>query len=167
MADRDDIHRFDVIWDAETQTTDRLRTETRLRQASIGDHPEFTVVTDEFGYPHGGDQTAPSPLAYFAVALNTCLTTQIRAFAKKLRIDIDGVHINARCHWEATAQGRAPYVGAPIAFNLDVDIDSDAKPDDLRRLLDAAKQGCFVEQTLARPNVVSHRLKLGADWVDA
>ncbi len=56
------LHTFDVTWEADTRTTDRLRTETRVRQTSIGNHPEFTILTDEVGYPHGGDQTAPAPL---------------------------------------------------------------------------------------------------------
>lgn len=160
-------HTFDVIWEADTRTTDRLRTETRVRQASIGNHPEFTILTDEVGYPHGGDQTAPAPLAYFATALTTCLTTQVRAFAKKLRIDIRGIRIKARCHWRADAIGREPYVGSPVSFHLDVDIDSDAGEADLRRLLEVAKKGCFFEQTLNRPNEVTHRLKVGDAWVDA
>lgn len=160
-------HTFDVIWEADTRTTDRLRTETIVRQASIGNHPEFTVHTDEVGYPHGGDQTAPAPLAYFATGLTTCLTTQVRAFAKKLHIDVRAIRIKARCHWRADAIGREPYVGSPVSFHLDVDIDSDAGEADLRRLLETAKKGCFFEQTLNRTNEVTHRLKVGEEWLEA
>ena len=70
--------------------------------------------------------TAPPPLALFTGALTACLMTQIRAFAKRLRIPIRGVEIKTRLHWEGEQIGREPYVGQPIAFHLDVDIDTDA-----------------------------------------
>ena len=31
--------------------------------------------------------------------------------------------------------------------------------------LEAAKKGSFVEQTLMRPNIIGHRLRVGKDWV--
>lgn len=167
MAGDDKLHTFDVTWEADTRTTDRLRTETRVRQLSIGNHPEFIILTDEVSYPHGGDQTAPAPLAYFATGLSTCLVTQIRAVAKKLRLELRGIRVKARCAWQAEARGREPYVGAPVSFDLDVELDCDADRDMQVRLLDLARKACFFEQTLLRPNVLNHRLKIGSDWVDA
>jgi uncharacterized OsmC-like protein len=167
MTTEDKLYTFDVVWEADTRTTDGLRTETRVRQTSIGDHPEFTILTDEVSYPHGGDQTAPAPLAYFAAGLATCLVTQIRAVAKKLRTDVRGVKVNARCMWKAEARGRAPYVGAPVGFALDVEIDCDQDRDAQRELLNLAKKACFFEQTLARANTIDHRLKIDDAWVDA
>jgi hypothetical protein len=38
---------------------------------------------------------------------------------------------------------------------------------DRLRLIEAAKRGYFVEQTLTRPNAIAHRLKDGEVWVDA
>jgi hypothetical protein len=33
-------------------------------------------------------------------------------------------------------------------------------------LIEAAKKGCFVEQTLMRPNMVGHRLRVGDEWIE-
>ena len=167
MTTDETLHKFDVTWEADTRTTDGLRTETRVRQTSTGNHPEFTILTDEVSYPHGGDQTAPAPLAYFAAGLTTCLVTQIRAVAKKLRMDLHEVHVKARYEWQAEARGREPYVGSPVSFHLDVDIDCDAARDELIQLLNFAKRACFFEQTLIRANTISHRLRTSDGWIDA
>ena len=92
--------------------------------------------------------------------------TQIRAFAKRLRIPIRGVEIKTRLHWEGEQIGREPYVGQPIAFHLDVDIDTDASAEDVHRLFDAGRKGCFLEATLERSNTITHKLKVGEEWVD-
>ncbi len=53
---------------------------------------------------------------------------------------------------------------APVSFSLDVEVDSDASEEELRKLIAAAKKGCFIEQTLAEGIVVGHRLKLDGKW---
>ena len=126
----------------------------------------FELATDE-GPFHGGDGTAPPPLALFTAALTGCLMTQIRAFAKRLKIEIRGLEVGARLHWKGEQEGNAPYVTQPVGFDLDVDIDSDSSAEELRHLLDCAKKGCFIEQTLAQGLTVGHRLKLGGEWHDA
>ena len=55
----------------------------------------------------------------------------------------------------------------PVGFSLDVTLDTNASPEDQRRLLDAAKKGCFIEQSLAKGLIVDHRLKIGETWEDA
>lgn len=62
--------------------------------------------------------------------------------------------------------GRDPYVTSPRNFNLDNEIDSPASEEELRSLIDAAKKGCFIEQTLAVSNTVTHRLKTDGGWID-
>ena len=47
-----------------------------------------------------------------------------------------------------------------------VSSDSDASTEDQIRLIEAAKKGCFIDQTMAVANDVGHRLKVGDDWVD-
>lgn len=91
--------------------------------------------------------------------------TQIRAFSKRLSIPVTGFRVNTHCHWQAEQTGPAPYQSAPVAFTMDVDIDSDASEFDKRRLLTAAQQGCFIEQSL-KPGLVRHRLKVGENWVE-
>lgn len=61
---------------------------------------------------------------------------------------------------------RVGYVTSPKGFGFDIEFDSDASADDLIRLVEAAKNGCFIDQTMAVANSVGHRLKIGNDWVD-
>lgn len=93
--------------------------------------------------------------------------TQIRAFAKRMKIPLDGVEVDARLHWEGHQQGREPYVTAPVGFDLDIALDSDAPVADQKRLIEAARKGCFIEQTLAQGLQVGHRLKVGDEWHEA
>ena len=126
----------------------------------------FELATDE-GPFHGGDGTAPPPLALFTAALTGCLMTQLRAFAKRLKIEVRDVEVRARLHWEGEQEGMEPYVTQAVGFSLDVDLDTDASAEDQRRLLDAAKKGCFLEQTLAKGLIVDHRLSIDGMWEDA
>ena len=93
--------------------------------------------------------------------------TQIRAFAKRLKIDLRDVEVRAKLHWEGEQEGDEPYVTNPVGFGLDVTLDTDASARDQHRLLDAAKKGCFLEQTLAKGLIVDHRLRIGEAWEDA
>ena len=83
----------------------------------------YDLATDE-GPFHGGDATAPPPLALFTAALTGCIMTQIRAFSKRMKIPIGQVTVNARLHWRGEQSGRDPYTTAPVGFDLDIDFDS-------------------------------------------
>ena len=156
--------RFDIIFEGVGRSSGKMRNDISVEWPAMKE--SFELATDE-GPFHGGDGTAPPPLALFTAGLTGCLMTQIRAFSKRLKIPIDGVEVRARLHWEGEHEEGEPYVTAPVAFDLDVDIDSAADAEDLRRLLEAAKKGCFLEQTLARGLEVGHRLKIGDSWEDA
>lgn len=155
---------FDVIFEGKGVATGKMRNDISVEWPMMKE--KFELATDE-GPFHGGDGTAPPPLALFTAALTGCLMTQIRAFAKRLDVETRGVEVNARLHWRGEQIGNDPYVTAPVSFSLDVDIDSDASEADLRELLDAAKKGCFLEQSLAKGVIVGHRLKLDNEWHDA
>ena len=159
-----DTKRFNIVFKGVGRSSGKMRNDISVEWPSMKE--SFNLATDE-GPFHGGDGTAPPPLALFTAALTGCLMTQIRAFAKRLDVHIRHVEVSTHLHWEGEQSGDDPYVTAPVAFDLDVDIDSDAAPDDLRRLLAAAKKGCFIEQTLAKGLTVGHRLKIGEDWEDA
>jgi uncharacterized OsmC-like protein len=155
----------EVIMECDGRTVGRTRNETTVRLLGAGG-TTFEIATDEGSYPHGGDASAPSPLALFSASLVTCLMVQIKQFAKRLKIDVRDVHAKARLHWIAEVEGRGPYVSQPVGFAIDIDVDSDASVADLIALIAAAKRGCFVEQTLTRSNTIAHRLKVGDDWID-
>ena len=155
---------FDVVFEGRGTASGKMRNDISVEWPAQGE--SFDLPTDE-GPFHGGDGTAPPPLAYFTAALTGCLMTQIRAFAKRLKIEIRGVEVGTRLHWRGEILPGGPYQTGPVAFDLDVDIDSDAGPEDLRRLLSAAKKGCFIEATLAEGVTVGHRLKVGGAWEEA
>jgi uncharacterized OsmC-like protein len=157
----DDHKRFDVIFEGVGTASGKMRNDIAVEWPMMKE--SFDLATDE-GPFHGGDATAPPPLALFTAALTGCLMTQIRAFAKRLKVPIGDIEVRAKLHWEGTQQGREPYVTHPVAFSLDVDLRSSASEADQRILLDAAKRGCFLEQSLAEGVIVGHRLKVGDGW---
>ncbi len=155
---------FEVIFEGTGRSSGKMRNDISVEWPMMKE--SFELATDE-GPFHGGDGTAPPPLALFTAALTGCLMTQIRAFAKRLKIDMQGVEVKARLHWKGDQIGMEPYVTEAVSFGLDVDIDSDAAPERLRELLECAKKGCFLEQSLAKGVIVGHRLKLNNEWHDA
>jgi hypothetical protein len=74
--------------------------------------------------------------------------------------------VSARFAWTGKQTGRQPYVTAPDGFGFDIEIDSPASKEDLIRLVEAAKKGCFIDQTMSVANTVGHRLKVGDDWIE-
>jgi uncharacterized OsmC-like protein len=155
--------RFEVIFDVEGRNAAKFRNEIMVHMR--GPHPvSVELPTDEGSY-HGGDGTAPYPLAYFAAGLTACVMTQLRAFSRRLNVPVTEFSVNTRCHWQATQVGNAPYESAPVAFTMDIDLSGGASEADKRRVIAAAEKGCFVEQAL-KPGIVKHRLKVGDDWVD-
>jgi len=164
MAETAAKSRFEVIFDAEGINSSKFRNDVTVHLR--GPYAvSYELPTDEGGI-HGGDGTAPYPLAYFTSALTACIMTQIRAFSRRLNISVDGFSVKTRCHWQAQQIGDAPYESTPVAFTMDVDIEGDVPESDKRSILAAAQKGCFVEQSL-RPGLVKHRLKIGERWVEA
>jgi len=156
--------RFDVVFEGVGRASGKMRNDISVEWPMMKE--SFELATDE-GPFHGGDGTAPPPLALFTAALTGCLMTQIRAFSRRLNIPVGSVEVRARLHWQGEQNGDDPYVTAPVGFDLDVDLDSTASAADQHRLLAAAKTGCFIEQTLAQGLQVGHRLKLDGEWQGA
>lgn len=155
---------FDVIFEGVGRSSGKMRNDISVEWPMMKE--KFELATDE-GPFHGGDGTAPPPLALFTAALTGCLMTQLRAFAKRMNIPLRDAEVHARLHWQGEQEGDDPYVTRPIGFSLDVALDTDASAEDQHRLLDAAKKGCFIEQTLAQGLIVDHRLKIGENWQDS
>ncbi len=158
-----ELRTVDIKFDARARTLGKMKSEVTI--TSQYSNFSVTLETDE-GKLHGGDASAPMPLHYFAAGVVTCLMTQMKAFAKRLRIPVENIEMNANFHWRLEQEGREPYVSQPVGFDIDIDVDSEAPLDDLKRLIEAAKKGCFAEQALTLPCEIGHRLKVGNDWVD-
>ena len=154
---------FDIVFEGVGTSSGKMRNDISVSWPMMKE--SFELATDE-GPFHGGDGTAPPPLALFLAALTGCLMTQIRAFAKRMDITVNNVEVKARLHWTGVQQDDDPYVTHPKAFDLDVDIDSPADAEALTRLLQAAKKCCFIEQSLAEGVIVGHRVKVDGEWQD-
>ena len=159
----DQTRTFDVVIEAKAKAVGKARNEVTIH--SLFSDTYWDMPTDEGPY-HGGESSAPPPLAYFVTGVTACLMTQIKAFSKRLNVQIDGVEVDARFHWQGTQVGRAPYSGRQREIELDIDIKSDAPPEDLKRVIEAAKEGCFAEQSVVNPFSIGHRLKVGDGWVE-
>lgn len=144
--------------------TGRMRNDLDVRMVEPMEE-RFALATDE-GPFHGGEASAPPPLALFVGGLTGCLMTQIRAFAKRLQVPLSDLRIETRVTWEWRPVPPV-YETAPQSFEIDIFIDSDAPVERQRALVAAAKSGCFIEQTLGRANTIRHRLRAGEGWIDA
>jgi uncharacterized OsmC-like protein len=140
----------------------KMRTEIQVETANTG---AWDLATDE-GALHGGDATAPPPLALFVASLASCLSTQIRAFAKRMDIQVTSVEISGTSRWVAlTAGAREPYRSESRGIELRVTLSGDHSADEAHRLVDAAKEGCFVEQTIDQETKIEHLLAVEGRWV--
>lgn len=124
----------------------------------------FDLASDEGAF-HGGDATAPPPLALFISGLTGCIMTQIRAFAKRLEVPLDNLKVEARIEWLWVAKDKV-YETAPQLFEIDIDIESSAPAERVIELIETAKKGCFIEQTLGRENHIRHRMKTSNGWME-
>jgi len=158
VIDRD---RMQVQFDCRGTATGKMRNDLAVSMVQPFNE-SFEMATDE-GPFHGGDATAPPPLALFVGGLTGCIMTQLRAFAKRLDVTLDDLHVDVRVIWNWQKTGKT-YVTEPESFEIDIDIDSPSDEQAIIKLIEAAKKGCFIEQTLAQPNTVRHRYKMGTDW---
>ena len=124
----------------------------------------FKLATDEGAF-HGGKGTAPPPLALFTASLCGCVMTQIKAFGKKLKIEINEIEINASMEWQGEILEEGPYKASCEGYNLDIDIISEETIERKKKLLDAAINCCFIEASL-KPGIVKHRLKDKENWIN-
>ena len=72
--------KFEVVFQGVGRSTGKMRNDIEVEWPAMKER--FELATDE-GPFHGGDSTAPPPLALFTAALTGCLMTQIRAFSKR------------------------------------------------------------------------------------
>lgn len=158
MNDRD-RREFEIVVAATGAASGRMGSEVAVRwQGAEGETACFHLATDE-GEAAGGGGRAPPPLAFLATALVGSLIGHIRAFARSMEIPIRDVRLEAQLRWHGRRVGALAHEARAGAIAILVEIDSDAPEGELLRLIAAAKQGCFVEQTIAGGVAIAHRLK--------
>lgn len=161
--------RAQVQFDCHGQAVGKMRNDLQVFMKQPFEEGPFELATDEGSF-HGGDASAPPPLALFVGGLTGCIMTQIRAFAKRMGVSLKDLSVDTRVVWDWQAKDRI-YETAPHSFEIDVLIDSDDAEDKIVALIQAAKKGCFIEQTLGQSNTIRHRMKRTGDdgnaiWVD-
>lgn len=150
-----------VQFDCHGRAVGKMRNELAVSLVKpIEEHYHFASDEGDF---HGGDATAPPPLALFVGGLTGCIMTQIRAFAKRLRVSLDDLQVHVRFQWNWQATGRT-YETAPRSIEIDIMIDSPDEEERVIELIEAAKKGCFIEQTLSQPNTIRHRMRTPDGW---
>lgn len=153
-----------VQFDCHGQAVGKMRNDLAVHMKLPFEEGPFELATDEGSF-HGGDASAPPPLALFVGGLTGCIMTQIRAFAKRLGVNLTDLNVETRVQWKWEAKGRI-YETAPHSFEIDVIIESDDPVDKVIELINAAKKGCFIEQTLGCSNTIRHRMKTADGWVE-
>ena len=156
--------RAQVRFAATAQATGKMRNDIRVTMDLPFAEGPWDLATDEGSF-HGGDASAPPPLALFTAGLTGCIMTQIRAFAKRLGVTLTDLRVAVRCDWDWQATGRT-YATAPRGFEIDIWIDSPDPLDRQQALVAAAQKGCFLEQTLGRANTIRHRLNTPQGWIE-
>jgi uncharacterized OsmC-like protein len=147
---------LDVIFTCSGQATGKMRNDLSVKMIEPMVE-EFALATDE-GPFHGGDATAPPPLALFIGGLTGCIMTQLRAFAKRMDVEITDLQVDCKIAWQWTPKDRI-YETAPKTFDMEITLDSPNPIEDQVALIQAARKGCFIEQTLGQSNKITHRLK--------
>lgn len=153
-----------VQFDCTGRAVGKMRNELEVHMVKPFAEGPFELATDEGSF-HGGDASAPPPLSLFVGGLTGCIMTQIRAFAKRMGVSLTDLTVKTRVQWDWQAKGRI-YETAPKAFEIDVDIESDDPREKVIALIEAAKKGCFIEQTLGQANTIRHRMKTEDGWVE-
>ena len=151
-----------VRFDCHGTATGKMRNELQVTMTQPFEEGPFDLATDE-GPFHGGDSSAPPPLALFTAGLTGCIMTQIRAFAKRLKVDLKNLEVDVQAQWDWHRKDPV-YETEPHSFNIDISLESDDSREKVEALINAAKKGCFLEQTLGRPNTITHRLKTADGW---
>ena len=143
--------------------TGKMRNDLDVRMVEPFEE-QFTMATDE-GPFHGGDATAPPPLALFVGGLTGCIMTQLRAFAKRMDVIIDDLQVETTVKWKWMPKGRI-YETAPESFDIDILLSSPSETKRQIELVNAAKKVCFIEQTLSVPNTITHRIKTEQGFIN-
>ncbi|MDA9175631.1 OsmC family protein [Alphaproteobacteria bacterium] len=145
-----------VTFTCSGQATGKMRNDLDVRMVEpMEEH--FTLATDE-GPFHGGDATAPPPLALFVGGMTGCIMTQLRAFARRMDVMIDDLRVETTVRWGWVPKDKI-YETHPKSFEIDVYLESSSDLDQQVALIQAARKGCFIEQTLGRENTINHRLR--------
>lgn len=100
----------------------------------------------------GGDGTAPCSGDVLAAALVICEETTVRSVAANMGLELEGVHVDARIHWDFRGtmgvDRDVPVAATKIELRTRVRLAEGVDPERARRLLQGAERYCSTLQTL-------------------
>jgi uncharacterized OsmC-like protein len=153
---------FPVLFELEGYATGKRRNNVKVGMVKPERLRTWDIASDE-GKFHGGDETAPKPLALFTAGVVTCFMTQVRTFARQCGVKVTALNAGARFEWVGKRNGQDPYTAHYKAFTIDIDLETDASLEAQKRLIRAASKGCFAEQVMSVAPI--HRLRHNGEWV--
>lgn len=151
---------FDVRFSYTGIAVGKMRNEVTVVAEVPSSGGTYEIATDEGSFL-GGDATAPTPLHLFTAALTGCLMTQVRAFARRLDVHLDGLRVEGVTEWRAEVDDRRTHDATPVGFQVDVHVDSLSPAEAVLDLVQAARRACFVEQSLAPGVITAYRVHHG------
>lgn len=128
------------------------------RKEAIAGQPEtggFAIISDEGDYLPGGEGTAPTPLTYFVAGAALCLLSQVTQVSKMKKIAIRNEQVKTlvRFHEEGSVLAGTKQ-GVCDGWEIQLSLESDHSPEEIRELYRLAHRMCFAEAALregARP----------------
>ncbi len=112
----------------------------------------FEIYCDE-GKVVGGEETGPTPLAYFTAGVAFCLMTHITGYlrftdlqVRKLRVELRANYVTSLGHVDRGGQGE----GGAESFETFVIIDTDEPADRIQEFVAICERACIASQTIAK-----------------
>jgi uncharacterized OsmC-like protein len=151
---------FDVVFESRGICVGKMRNE--VTNTAVQPFQVSRMLATDEGPFQGGEDTSPTPLEFFLTGLVGCLMTQLRVFARRLKVDMRDLEVTCNARWEAHKGEFGPYEARPAGFDIGITLNSDAPDADVHALIEASKRACFVEATLAQANDITHSLRINA-----
>ena len=119
------------------------------------DNPNFQdLMMDE--PPPAGQDHAPNPSRFLAAAVGGCLSASFAFSARKLRLDLQGMHTEVKVQHMRNEKGRLRIGKIEVEITPGI---ADADPQKLQRCLDIFEDFCVVTQSVRKGIDISVAIK--------
>ena len=111
--------------------------------------------------PLGGNDTGPTPGYHARAAISGCVAIGIKMTAARLGIELRSLTVGVDMDFDNSAMlGMGEASAAPLRTGITIRLDSDADPDALRALVDAALEADPYYLALRDPQRVETRIEM-------
>lgn len=126
----------------------------------------FLIHSDEGKGVMGGEESAPTPLAYFAAGVGFCLMTHLTGYLSQTQIEVTKLKLEVRGNFMTTlghvgtgGQGE----GGCDSFETMVILESPAPAEQIQELVAVCERACIASQALAQAVPTSVQVVLNGD----